>query len=224
MTKPSRVQPARLPSWFELPTPSDLDDVIENLNQDIIEEGGPSAFLGEVRNTRRSWRSMEYNVLRPLSVHAFCYEDIRALGKPPKTDLAISRAALSGMLFGHIVNEGVYPNALYEKTYHTDTPINPELTDEFEDFEALWEKDQPKAYKLGVQAMSTLFIDSLSDTSLQTLSQWGGVTVGADRMQHFNFGFGTSLYLAWDAYSDAMLASGNVEKVQQYINTNLTTK
>lgn len=215
-------RPVALPEGFTLPEPKDIDRLIDSLNSDVIEQGGPSAFLGKVRVDRIGWRSMEYSVLRPLSRHAFRYEDVGSAGQPPKTDLAVSRAALSGMLFGHMVNEKAYPNTLLARPYSTTTPINPEFIDQPENFTTLWENDQPTAYKVGVQAMSSLFIDSLHDSSLQTLAQWGGTMVGVDRMQHFNFGLGTSLYLAWDTYSDMLVAKGDVESVRQYINTNLS--
>lgn len=214
----------RLEPGFTLPEPADFDDYIEGMDNDIQEEGSAPAFMGMVRAERSSWESMENGVLRPLARHAFNYEDPRFSGKPPQTDLAISRAALSGMLFGHVLNESAYPRMGQVRPYNTITPINTRLTPDFESFEALWESDQPQAYRLGVQAMSNLFIDSLSTTSLETLSRWSGEMVGPDRGGYFNFGFGTSLYLAWDAYSDMVMAQGDGELVTHYIATNLTQK
>ena len=221
---PSGIKSIQLEKGFELPNPEDFDDLIAGVDSDIVEEGGASAFIGMIRAERKDWESMEFAVLRPLARHAFNYEDLRFGGMPPKTDLAISKAVLSGMLFEHVVNEGAYPRMNYTKPYNTDTPINTSLTNEFEDFDALWESDQPQAYRLGVQAMATLFIDSLSTTSLETLSRWSEPMVGVDRAQYFNFGFGTSLYLAWDAYSDMMVAQGEAGRVSQYVAANLTRK
>lgn len=221
---PRGIKQIRLESGFELPSPNNFDDSIASMDKRIQEEGGPSAFMGTIRAERATWESMENGVLRPLVRHAFRYEDPRFNGLAPDTDLAISKAALSGMLFGHMINEGAYPRMAETRPYNTNTPINTNLTPEFGNFETMWETDQPRAYRLGVQAMSTLFIDSLSDESIATLSHWSEPMVGADRMAHFNFGFGTSLYLAWDAYSDMMIAGGDMERVDQYIAVNLTRK
>lgn len=221
---PRGIKQIYLEKGFELPSPASFDDYIAGIDSDIQEEGGPAAFLGMIRAERRDWESMENGVLRPLLRHAFNYEDPRCGGNAPKTDLLMAKAALSGMLFGHIVNEGAYPRMLHVRPYNTNTPINTELAADFTDFEQLWEIDQPRAYRLGVQAMSTLFIDSLSTESLETLSRWSEPMVGIERAQHFNFGFGTSLYLAWDAYSDMLNAKGESGQVLQYIAANLSRK
>lgn len=221
-SQPRGIKYIRLESSFRLPTPDDFDDCIAGMDQDIKEEGGPAAFLGTIRSARTNWESMENGVIRPLVRHAFNFEDPLYSGRPPQTNLEISRAAFSGMLFGHILNEGLYPRMQSVRPYNTNTPINAALISESSNFEALWAKDQPLAYGLGVQAMSSLFIGSLSTQSLEILSAWGESMVGERRTGYFNFGFGTSLYLAWDAYSDMVLASGGAEQVTQYIAANLT--
>lgn len=212
-----------LPDSFRLPEPQDINNVIEGIDGTIVELGGPSAFLGKIRYERRTWASMEYNVLRPLAMQAFRYEDARLYGVPPKTDLSISKAALSGMLFGHMANEEMYPEILSTRNYATDTPINSHLIKDFEAFEKQWGEAPDVSYRLGIQAMSALFVESLSDSTLQRVVRWGDEMVGTDRIQHFNFGFGLALYLAWDAYSDMLVERGDVEAVQQYIKTNMHT-
>jgi hypothetical protein len=213
-----------LPQDFNLPHPEDIDDLIAGVNEDIEEEGSARSFLGMIRTERTTWESMENGVLRPLSRHAFNYEDRTSEGMPPKTDLAISRAALSGMLFGHVVNETAYPSINIVRPYNTTQVFNPSFMPEAEHYRQLLQENASQAYLLGVQSMANLFIRSLSTESLLTLSQWSDSIVGASRAVHFNYGFGTSLYLAWDAYSDMMLANGSHEKVSSYINAHLSRK
>lgn len=88
----------------------------------------------------------------------------------------------------------------------------------------MWEADSIRARQVGAQAMSALLLDTLNAQSLETLQDWSVSTVGSAHAEYFNFGFGTSLYLTWDAYSDMLLADGKKEQVMQYVSDNFTLK
>ena len=207
-----------LESTFILPTHEDYDDAIAGMQQDIVEEGSPRLFLGTIRSGRRTSRQMNRNVLLPLSEHAFSYEDPSKSGSPPSTDLRMSKAMLSGMLFGHIANEGLYPRMYDVDPYRSKASINVNFLDEVvrASFLEKHKRSPASAYRMGAQAMSALFIDGLSEDSIKTLVSWAEDVVGDERVHYFTAGFGTALYLAWDAYSDILMKSGREDNIYTF--------
>lgn len=192
---------------YILPTNEDYDDVIEDMQRDVVEEGCASYFLATVRSGRKLSAAMHERVVMPLSQQAFLYENVNFSGSVPRTDLKISKAVLSGMMFGHIANEGLHPRMYDADPYRNNRPVNPhflEMSDRMAYLRAMETADDTRAeaYRMGSRAMANIFISGLNEQSIQTLVGWADEMVGEDRRPLFVHGFGTAMYLAWDAYSD----------------------
>lgn len=118
------VKYIRLEENFRLPSPDDLDDSIAGIDSDIKQEGSAAAFMTMIRDGRKSWESMENRVLAPLAQFAIHYVDLLSDMGTIHDTTPVARAVTKGMLFGHIVNEGVYPRLLEVQPYSVIGSIN----------------------------------------------------------------------------------------------------
>jgi hypothetical protein len=203
---------------YNLPSNEDYNDVIEAMNDDIIEEGGASYFLATIRYGRRDSEGMHRKVVQPLAEQAFMYEDVNFGGRPPQTDLRMSRAVLSGMMFGHIANEGLHPRMYDADPYNNGAPVNihylePAQKEVLSKALGTVGEERAVAFRMAAQAMSSLMTSGLSENSIDRLLEWGDEMVGEDRRHLFVTGFGTAMYLAWDAYSDIFQETGRENEI-----------
>lgn len=206
---------------YTLPTNNDYDDVIDSMQRDVEEEGCVSYFLATIRSERKYSEAMHQRVVVPLTEQAFLYEDVNFNGAVPRTDLRIARGVLSGMMFGHIANEGLYPRMYDVDPYRNSVPINSHLLAEDKRvlyLEAMKTVDDRRTmmFRTGKQAMANLFLSGLSEQSIDRLVLWADEMVGEDRRHLFVNGFGTAMYLAWDAYSDIFQEAGREEEIHTF--------
>ena len=203
---------------YTLPTNKDYDDVIDSMQSDVEEEGCASYFLATIRSERKGSEGMHRRVVQPLAEQAFLYENVNFGGAVPRTDLRIAKAVLSGMMFGHIANEGLYPRMYDADPYRNSEPVNPNflnVSSRTQYREAMETADDHRImiFRTGKQAMANLFLSGLSEQSIARLVVWADEMVGENRRHLFVNGFGTAMYLAWDAYSDMFQEVGREEEI-----------
>lgn len=199
------------------PTNREYDAAITSMQQDITEEGGAAQFLGMIRAGRRNGEAMQRRVLEPMRAEAFKYEDYTSNGLPPKTNLAMSRAFLSGMLFGHVANEAVYGSVYDVDPYRPRQLANLAYAGmEEEGFLEALDQNPVIAHRLAIQAMASMCTDSLTRKSFMSIQAWSKEMVGVERQGTFVAGFGLAMYRAWDAYSDNYLAYDRAREVYYF--------
>jgi hypothetical protein len=206
-----------LPESFVLPTHETNNQVINRLDAHIAREGGARSFLGRIRMERQTHFHFHSEVLLPLTNTAMEFEhlDAEKRGDRSDPDHRIGRAVLSGMLFGHFINEPQYPSLYRVDPYNNPHPVNLHLLPQpdREHYFEMVQINDTEGFRYGVRSMSALAIEPLADTSIKQLNTWGSDIVGSERCTHFMTGVGAALYLAWDAYSDLLIASGRGSEV-----------
>ncbi len=200
-----------LPENFRLPDNLDYDDAIQGLDKDIKEEGGAYSFLGMIRDGRRDWFSFHTNMLKPAAYFSLELEEREADGKTyvdPRHTLA--NISLSGMIFGHIANEALYPDV--NQTFHPydDIVIRTSFLGESEkSFIEAGELDTARGKQIGYSAMAATILNQLDAESIVALRDWSMDILASPKYEStFMSGFGVSLYAAWDVYTDQMDEEG----------------
>jgi len=200
-----------LPETFQLPTSRDIEQIVQSIDAEAKYEGSIGVVLKEYRAARKDSHAFEISVLRPLSKLAVLFEG-RDEGKQlidQKHRLA--NAAMSGMLFGNMVNEQLYPafNVGYFPYVIMGVNKNYLSPHDVFQFEKLGSGDTGEGRRMGYYAMSALQIENFTDETLTTVNEWGDVLIPeAAYRENFLKGFGVAAYAAWDIYSDHMEAEG----------------
>ena len=200
-----------LPEYFAIPDSDDLDDIVDSLDQDIKEEGDAALFLGMIRYERRTSGLFNNHVLRPLSMYALSMEDTDVEGHLRDTQHKRANALLSGMIFGHLINESVYPRIgdVYRPYGFVYINMNFLNHSQLVEHAKLGGIETGQGRRFGYIAMASAQLQTLSEASLEKIDSWSGELVdpGAHR-QTFRDGLGFSMYAAWDEYTDRMDEEG----------------
>jgi hypothetical protein len=204
----------RLPDYFTIPQAQDYDDVVSQLDMDIQEEGGPRSFLGMIRTGRRSSQHFCYNVLSPLTQIAMFMSDDQAVEYGNRT----ASATLAGAVFGHIINEAVYPGinqalGVYG-TSEKYVAINSNMLGGAKEKYTSKDTTVAQRLKIGYSAMAARMFSSMDTQTIQTIDHWSKDVVAEPYQEpYFVFGVGFALYAGWDRYTDRMIEDGRGEEV-----------
>ena len=196
-----------LPENFRLPGGDDYDDHIRSLDDDITVEGGVRSFLGMIRYERRNWESFNSKVLYPLALHALSLEEKNEAGITRDRERKIANSALSGMIFGHIINETTYPslNVAYRPYRHIyiDTDMLGEVKSAYD---RTGGHTTVRGRQIGLSAMAGSRLDLLKPESVETIHNWSKEAIEEQGYRsNFVTGIGLSLYASWDVYNDALI-------------------
>jgi hypothetical protein len=208
-----------LPEYFRLPDSHDHDDLIEGLQKDIDDEGGPRLYLGMIRYQRRMSERFHMRVLNPLSNHALLLEEKNEMGLTVDRDHRLANAALSGMLFGHVLSEGVYPGLSRIHRTYSAIGVNTHFMDDktSETFEMNGTTSTVEGLRIGYTAMAQTVLNGMSGTTIDILKGWSDETLLHPAHQSsFIHGVGLVLYANWDYYADLLSDEGRslVEPVE----------
>ena len=204
-----------LPNSFQLPTPEDYIAVVADLEQSVQEEGSARSYLAKIRHERRHSRKFQELTLRPLARTALLLEEVDERGLTLDNRHQIANAALAGMIYGHLANEISYPS-LNERYYpYAKIAVNMSMLGEaaapFQQHEGM---ATAFGRQIGYTAMAGHFLRQLDEPSGQVLGNWSKeVVLPSNHHNSFVYGFGTSLYAAWDLYSDTLIEEGREDDV-----------
>lgn len=204
-----------LPENFQLPTPDNYDTVVANLDDAIQEEGSARLFLGKIRYERRHSFNFQMQTLRPLARTALTLEEMNEQGLSLDSDHPMANAALAGMLYGHFANEASYP--LLNEHYYPYSNIAVNLS-MLGDAKVPFRKNEGMltafGRQIGYTAMAGHMLRQLSEPSRRVVDDWSKEAIYPSNHHHsFVYGFGLSLYAAWDVYSDKLIAEGREDEV-----------
>jgi len=213
------------PEYFKVPAGPDYDDLIAGLQDDIEEEGGVRAFLGMIRSERSGSQSFDKSFLLPAGYHALSLEDgytkeytmdLPGMG-PTKLISYIARdrnhlkanAIMSGMTFGHLMNESNYPEIHTQAIYHGIYVNKALMGDQVENFERAGGRNTLTGRRIAYRAMAGYMLGQLNNTSIQTVRTWADELIpNSDFRSDFMYGIGISLYAGWDDYTDMLVQDG----------------
>jgi hypothetical protein len=200
-----------LPESFNTPSGQDLDDLILGLDQDIREEGDASLFLGLIRYERRNSAIFDLHVLRPLARYALYVEPTDSDSQIIDTQHKSANAMMSGMLFGHIVNEAAYPS-LCERYFpyrQIDVSLGALDYTQLTEFANKGAMGTGEGRQLAYEANANVQINALDALSTKAIDGWASDLIPRpENRRLFRMGVGFAMYAAWDTYSDQLLSEG----------------
>jgi hypothetical protein len=123
----------------------------------------------------------------------------------------LANAVLSGMMFGHVLSEGVYPSLAKDYQTYDYININPHLMDDETraEFYKSGNTEKVEGIRVGYTAMSQYILNHMSGLTIETLQHWADETLLHPAHQlSFVHGVGLALYANWDAYGDALESEG----------------
>lgn len=213
----------RLPEYFILPKGPDLDDVIDDVHRDVVEEAGARLYLQNLRKARSGGILYDTNVLQHCAQQALGMEPVHKNNKIMDRSHTLANSVLSGMLFGHVVNEGVYPGIGTTNTPYKRFWVNAAMLGESEqEYDLLGGVATREGAVFGYRVMADYVLNSLSGRSIGQVESWSqDVIPWRDMRENFVFGFGLALYAGWDVYTDLLLAEGRHEEVELIQSANV---
>ncbi|MFZ2126628.1 MAG: hypothetical protein WAV04_03920 [Candidatus Microsaccharimonas sp.] len=200
----------RIPAEFRIPTNQTIDDLIAGVDSDIKEEGSVRSFLGIIRFDRQNSQAFYHKVLYPSTYFALTLELRDSDENLRDRQHRLANAVLSGMIFGHIINESTYPGVGRSHFPYDKIWVNNNLLGAYkESFESHDGIKTVEGRRVGYYAMARTAIQDLSDESFANLEKWSEDLIPeAVYRPNFTLGFGTAIYSGWDYYTDRLLAEG----------------
>jgi len=204
-----------LPESFYLPTGAQLDETIEQLHQDIQQEGSALFYLGAMRQARRSSQRFNNRVLAPLAARSLRLENEDSNGRMQEPDHLRANTAMAGMIFGHMINEPHYP--LLTERYHPyhQMVVNIDLLGtSLPEFISAKGIETPRGRQIGYSAMAGYCLNELNDQSSEYIREWAEEVIHVpERRTVFAFGIGLALYGAKYLYGERLIIDGREEDV-----------
>lgn len=205
----------RLPESFHLPTPAELDGTIEDVHQEIKAEGSALFYLGALRHLRRNSSEYTYQILSPLAKQALLLEKEDAEGAILDLQHHVANTALSGMIFGDVINQRHYPRIGSKYRPYNAIVINPDLLDSsMVGFIEAGGVSTPAGRQIGYSAVAGYSLQQLSDQSGEHIREWSHEVIhDPERRTVFMFGVGLAMYSAQFLYSELLIADGRKDEV-----------
>ena len=206
-----------LPESFHLACGAEYDAHIEKLNDEINQEGDASLYLGKIRYERRNHGSFYLGALAPLARLALSLEVKSPLSSMGTEGVphALAHTAMAGMIFGHLINERIYPDTFLKQTPYKEIPVYENLMSEAMIDAVVALRNAPGWRTVGYRAMAHYMTQQLSDNSLESINRWSSEVIdNTNQRPHFLPGLGLALYTAWDTYSDLMTTEGRGNEVR----------
>lgn len=212
-----------LPESFNTPNGQDLDDLIAGLDQDIQEEGDASLFLGLIRYERRNSAAFDLHVLRPLARYALNAEHTDADNEIIDAQHKAANAMMSGMLFGHIINEAAYPSLSdrYFPYHQIDVSLGALDYSQLTEFANKGALVTGEGRQLAYEANANVQINALDALSTEAIDRWASDLIPRpENRRLFRMGVGFAMYAAWDTYIDLLSSEGR-EYTPLYVTTSV---
>jgi len=205
----------QLPENFHLPSGAVYDGLINELHQEIEAEGSASLYLGKVRSKRRESESFG-KVLRSEAWIALLMEERDSDGMLDDPAHKLANTALSGMLFGHFLNEKHYPYLNAGINPYTATVKTSFLGDYTSRYFALGSVKTATGLRFGFSVMAETQLSQLSDESAQRIYNWSEDVIVDRRIRpSFHFGIGYSLFQTWQTYQRIMIEQGSFSETDE---------
>ena len=207
-----------LPESFQLPTSDNYDTLVDDLHDEIIEEGGAEFLLGKVRYERRNSPTFHIDILQPMAKLALGLEIMKPGTRVAEdSDHLLANSVVSGMLFGNLMNESFYPLLNMSskfKPYSKLFVYSNMMGDLRSEYDASGQVETLLGRRIGYRAMSNFVINQMSDESLTKINSWSDNLVTEPALKPFFLqGVGMSFFTAWDIYSDLMIRDGRGDEV-----------
>lgn len=205
----------RLPETFKLPTGNDYDEAITTLDEKVQGEGSARLYLGAVRYERRGSEAFTLGVLRDMARHALILEEKNERGALVDPGHHLANTALSGMIFGHLINEFTYPNSSYPYKQYARILVDVKLLGEASlDIKPGEPIDRLEDLRAGYGMMAEYCLQQLGESSKRALINWANEASLNDGLRkNFVYGAGLAMYGAWDRYRDLLTAEGREDEV-----------
>jgi hypothetical protein len=212
-----------LPESFNTPNGNDLDDLIDGLDEDIQMEGDASLFLGLVRYERRNSYTFSERVLRPMAQYALGAEytdsDDHIIDRQHKA----ANAMMSGMIFGHLINEAVYPSlcSIYFPYHSMPVDLRALNHAQLVEFAEAGAMVTGKGRRIVHETNARIQLNALEPRSVETIDRWASDLIpSTENHLLFRTGVGFAMNAVWDTYTDQLTSEGR-EYTPLYVTTSV---
>jgi hypothetical protein len=206
---------AHLPEGFQLPTGATYDEAIADLDLLVQDKGSASRYLFVERERKKNCQSFDQAMLG-MAAHTLRMEEVNEDDGLEDPKHLLANVALSGMIFGDFINERIYPNMNqkirpYQRICVTESILG-EYTLRFIAAKGVSTHD---GRRIGYSSMALTQLARLGEDAGRTIHSWSDDIVSEDQMKStFTSGVGLSLFAAWDAYRDAMIAGERTDVIE----------
>jgi hypothetical protein len=196
---------------FILPGTDDYERVIASVDETVTAEGGIRPLISGIRTARRNSENY-YRYLDISQQHAFSLFAENDHTPLSDTDLVRARSVFTGMVMGHVVNEGLFPSLLSKKVYGTVGIPSNLFAPGASQKEVTRILETHRGRRQAFQAAAHEAFTRVGDDSQELVRGWAK-DAGSDHPVPFMLGLGTALFTGYTYHArkyHRMLEAGEV--------------
>jgi hypothetical protein len=212
-----------LPESFRIPNGDDLDDLVDFVHSEIEDEGNARLYLGMVRYKRNNSANFNNTTLAPLCRCATFFEQKDEDGSLSDQQHLLANTILSGMIFGHLINECFYPSLNkhyfpYEEIIIKHSLINQQTAQIYDEAGG---PTTVEGIRIGMSAMAETVLTIMKKESIMKIQAWSDEVIERKGYRlNFVYGVGLSLYAAKHHYAGILV--NKKSDIQRIISTTET--